>query len=402
MIQSKHLLELAGQNIRKHQELERIKGEIFNVFSILKMERNENRTHSAFIAALLNPSGTHFQGSKFLDIFLKLINDSTIDSRTATISIEHHLGQRNDEENTGGRADLLISDKQGNCLIIENKIDAREQKGQIQRYLNYKQGIGVTVCYLNKFGEDPTEYSKGKLEAGKDFQIISYREHIIAWLELCLKECAELPILRESIKQYLLLIKKITYTMSNESQKEMERLMMQYFDESKTIANQFNAAVNRITHELRKEVIAYLNEHLGQDFIIEEGWSTSKEYAQIWIKYKGLIESKIYYGVESFSYHFNQSLTCGIFVSDNKFKIAYEGGDRSQNMWYPFFDTIVQFNEMELNFSNKELIQKIVLDDSFHNALVLHIGSQIVSYINQHKESLKNYIVKNTSHGQTV
>lgn len=39
---------------------------------------------------------------------------------------------------------------------------------------------------------------------------ISYEHHIINWLENCIKEVALLPTIRETIFQYLNLIKKLT------------------------------------------------------------------------------------------------------------------------------------------------------------------------------------------------
>ena len=66
----KNILD-STKTIVEHQNiLERIKGEKFNVFSILKMESKENDTHSNFIGELLNPQGSHFKGSIFLKLFL--------------------------------------------------------------------------------------------------------------------------------------------------------------------------------------------------------------------------------------------------------------------------------------------------------------------------------------------
>ena len=60
--------------LTEHQKkLRQIKGENFNVFSILKMESKENETHSAFLGELLRPKGSHNQGSKFLVLFLEII-----------------------------------------------------------------------------------------------------------------------------------------------------------------------------------------------------------------------------------------------------------------------------------------------------------------------------------------
>ncbi len=70
----KHLLSSTKQIIKHHDEITLAKGEHFNLFSVLKIEGRENNTHSAFLAELLNPKGSHKQGSKFLELFLKLIN----------------------------------------------------------------------------------------------------------------------------------------------------------------------------------------------------------------------------------------------------------------------------------------------------------------------------------------
>lgn len=56
----------------KYDELAAVTGEQFNVFSILGVEADEVRTHSAFLADLLNPQGSHRQGAAFQKLFLKV------------------------------------------------------------------------------------------------------------------------------------------------------------------------------------------------------------------------------------------------------------------------------------------------------------------------------------------
>ena len=43
----------------------------YNIFSVLNMERDETKLHSAIIADLLNPNGRHELGSEPLILFLK-------------------------------------------------------------------------------------------------------------------------------------------------------------------------------------------------------------------------------------------------------------------------------------------------------------------------------------------
>src|SRR5690606_40500724 len=77
-----------------------------------------------------------------------------------------------------------------------------------RRHTRFSRDWSSDVCSSDL--KDPSDSSKGGLETGKHFSIISYRDDIIAWLQQCLDISAEQPLLRESIKQYLLLIKKIT------------------------------------------------------------------------------------------------------------------------------------------------------------------------------------------------
>jgi hypothetical protein len=94
----KHLLQSTGKIIKHQSDLEKVKGEKFNVFSILGLERNENRTHSAFLAELLNPFGSHLMGNKFLEYFLGIIPETAIDIKTVKVKTEHDIGPRDDEK----------------------------------------------------------------------------------------------------------------------------------------------------------------------------------------------------------------------------------------------------------------------------------------------------------------
>ena len=71
---SKHLLSEIEKIVSKNETVkaERAKrGEFFNIFNVLKIGGNEVRLHSAFLAELLNPEGSHGLGNIFLVEFLK-------------------------------------------------------------------------------------------------------------------------------------------------------------------------------------------------------------------------------------------------------------------------------------------------------------------------------------------
>src|SRR5690606_19107853 len=127
-------------------------GEDFNLFQILGLETAEVKTHSKFLAELLNPNGSHLQGDIFLKLFIDYLNNIRFDkdeedptslennqielnSENAKVYVEKHIGRKNDDE--GGRVDIAIEDNGKNLICIENKIYAGEQEKQMQRYANY-------------------------------------------------------------------------------------------------------------------------------------------------------------------------------------------------------------------------------------------------------------------------
>lgn len=216
--------------VDQSKEIAKLKGENFNIFSILGMESKENKTHSNFLASLLNPEGVHGLGDIFLKLFIEtlekvtnsIINENDIDEiefyknlSKVNVLTEKGLGKIDWDKVEGGRIDILIENEAISwAILIENKIYANDQYQQIARYCNYNKYRHKTVFYLTLFGEDPNlkslETDFGLKEVNKDFFLLSYKENIRDWLEQCLKEVADYPIIRETIKQYLILIKRLT------------------------------------------------------------------------------------------------------------------------------------------------------------------------------------------------
>ena len=70
-----NLLTQISAITKKYEGIAEITGENFNVFRVQKMDTKEVQLHTAFLAELLNPSGSHGQGSIFLDLFIKTLNE---------------------------------------------------------------------------------------------------------------------------------------------------------------------------------------------------------------------------------------------------------------------------------------------------------------------------------------
>jgi hypothetical protein len=205
---------------KRYSKINELTGENFNVFRIIKLGSAEVRMHSAFLAELLNPNGSHGQKDIFLKLFIEIFcyRQNKIDTASCNVVIEKYIGRLNTEKSEGGKIDILITDKSGNQIIIENKIFAGDQINQILRYA--KHNSKADLVYLSLDGKEPEIYSSAHLKSGKDYICRSYTTHITQWLELCRQQVAILPIIRESITQYLNLVKYLTNQTLNDSMKD--------------------------------------------------------------------------------------------------------------------------------------------------------------------------------------
>lgn len=215
------------------------RGEFFNVFYILGLSTNETRTHSAFIAEMLNPKGSHGCGIAFLKEFVQRCANKSFNNEVlekTDIRVELSIGNKNDDETEGGRIDIAIFIGK-HLIIIENKIYASDQKNQLVRYNNYartlqKSGVieDYQLLYLTLYGYEASEYStRNELVPDQDYFMVSYSKDIIMWLNCCKAIAVEKPLVRETIIQYINLLKEITYqNMDTKQQEQMFAVMAEY------------------------------------------------------------------------------------------------------------------------------------------------------------------------------
>lgn len=380
------------KRIIAHQRVtEKLKGETFNIFSILKMERKENDTHSAFLAELLNPEGSHLKDNIFLLHFLNRLDFKTqLDINTAKVKVEHSIGGRDDILKKGGRIDIFIYDKNYNCISIENKIDAGDQFAQVERYCNYKTAQN-TVIYLTKFGDEPSNESKGNLESGNDFYIISYKHHIINWLENCIKEATDTPILRESIKQYLILLKKMTNSMDEQEKQEMNALIAKHFEEADYIKYNVDELKKQIGEEMRTEVIKLCKSRFEKDFTVVPGNTTYNKYSQIWLKFKKYPDAKLFFGIESFSHILDEIMYVGILNAEGT-EMVFKQGEYSESIWWPYYSLIDDLETYRIYFNDYKTLEKLYFDKEFRNRFVAYLVDELEKFVNIYKSSLLEYL----------
>lgn len=199
-----NILQFVASTKLKYDEIARITGENYNIFHLLNIGQLENY-HSKIIADLLNPKGLHNQGNIFLKIFLDNFFIDTIDIDTIKVFTEYVIDNNR-------RIDIYLEDDKKQNIIIENKIYASEQHQQLSDYQKYgkeRHQQNSKLFFLTLFGNESNENDK------LDYFCISYHTDIIQWLELCKKETTNLPILRETLTQYIFLVKSLTYQNTN-------------------------------------------------------------------------------------------------------------------------------------------------------------------------------------------
>lgn len=187
---------------KKNEEILDATGGRFNMFRICGVNHYEN-THSAIIAELFNPNGTHGLKSKLLRCFIDRLDKLdflNFNSEKARVYTEYSTEE--------GRIDILIEDDQNKAIIIENKIYAKDQPEQLKRYNKYarKYKNGYQILYLTLSGNDASVQSG----EGVSYLSISHAIDIINWLEKCVAIASRFPIVRETIIQYINHLKWLT------------------------------------------------------------------------------------------------------------------------------------------------------------------------------------------------
>ena len=195
-------------------ELDRRAATRFSVFDFF----HERETDlSRVFGRLLDPTGSHGQGGRFLDLFLHETCRGVHPDRRARFpssGFERARVQFEYPTDEGRRIDIVV-ELPGHCWIgIENKPWAGEQEQQIAHYLQFldrKAASSVTgeawLAYLSGDGRDP-ETLPEKNEERERCVTMAYRENargtpsVEEWIRQCLRDC-EAERVRWFLKDFL-------------------------------------------------------------------------------------------------------------------------------------------------------------------------------------------------------
>tara|TARA_R110001592_G_C13095836_1_gene743787 strand:- start:38 stop:1213 length:1176 start_codon:yes stop_codon:yes gene_type:complete len=378
----KTLLNASKEIVETHIKDKEERGEDFNVFSILGMETNETKTHSAMLVALLDPEGNHYYKEQFLKLFLEEIGyiNQEENLNLTQVKAEYHLGKISEDYTTGGFIDILITFPSGKAIAIENKIDAEDQKNQLYRYSLFK-GKDCALYYLNKEGKAPTKNSLLSL-TDNGYDIISYNHHILNWLEKCLSIVKTGSIVENVIKQYQILIKNLTNTMDKQLENNLNDLIVKNLSEAKYIHSHYEKAVNSIREKLRNAIYDKIKT-LELPTYVYLGNDVTHVHSQIWLSSDMLDNKNTQFGLESFSGKGNNNgrIFIGLFSHKNNYD-ALRDGDYRLNSYWPLVSDIKTPNNNPLNLNSTATLEKLSTDSDYFNELVNSICDQVTDFVN--------------------
>lgn len=222
------------------KEESRLRGENFNIFKVCGIDHYELQ-HSAIIAEMLDPHGSHGQGCLYLKLFMEVYGSKLCfgELRPEDISVKKEERSYDDNEEYNGRMDIFVEYKKKPFLIIENKLFAKDQSIQLKKYnseaIRRKAKEGeYEIVYLTLDGKDASDDSG----EGVIYNKMSYSKDIIKWLDLCIKKSSKISIVRETLIQYQNHIKQLTHQdMDSSNLEDMFDLMSKFPEETAEIVN---------------------------------------------------------------------------------------------------------------------------------------------------------------------
>jgi hypothetical protein len=253
----KILLEIAKQIIDKYKMIDEISGLNFNLLSSGNIDTKET-FHSFLIADLLNPKGSHNQGDKFLNLFLKEIE---FNKKLKSPSVYTEYPIKNNK-----RIDIVIEDNGKIAIAIEIKIYSIDNENQLKDYYKFikNNNKDSKLYYLTLFGIEPTDVNN----QNQYNKLLSFKENISNWLGECIKEVYNISNIRESLLIYKNLIDKLT---NNNLHKENEMIELISKD-AKTIETATNIYTNLEKAWAQKEYAFWADLYNEIDKKINNNW----------------------------------------------------------------------------------------------------------------------------------
>ena len=199
--------ELALQALIMDPNFERLEDLLaeFNLFDVLGIQRRELQ-HSAFLAWLLNPRGSHGLRDYFLRHFLSQAAatglDSGIESFTP-IDVDRWKLDDIDIATERHNIDILIVDRNNEFVcLIENKVGFYEHDEQLSRYLDTVdseyEGLPIFPIFLTPDGIEPASEADAERWVAFDYsRVAKIIKHV-----LCMRRSTISASVASFLEQY--------------------------------------------------------------------------------------------------------------------------------------------------------------------------------------------------------
>lgn len=215
-------LENIYKKLSDYETKTHIEGTDISILQIAGKEQSEV-VICRLISFLLNPNEKHGQKEKFLNLFLQTIKEIEEESvlsedelKSLQVITEFPANRR--------RIDIVIKSNK-RFLPFEVKIWATDQNTQCKDYYDFAKDqhpVGAKkIFYLTIDGHEPNESSMDKLKDEGHLELLSFRNHVLSWLEQCENDKDSYsPILQEYIRELKLAIRKFCGYTENQSMNE--------------------------------------------------------------------------------------------------------------------------------------------------------------------------------------
>lgn len=259
-------LDSIEEVVRLYRESHQKPAVSYNIFRVLEVAEREVMI-CRVLADLLNPSGTHGNGEKYLESFLSHVLG--MKHVTGDILKETHVYK---EYPISGERRIDIVIRSSHFFIpIEVKIHASDQPCQCFDYYQYaaREYPDAKVVYLTKTGYMPSDKSMcsslhtDRLPEDK-ILCISFCTDIRLWLENILED--ETGVMKYILSQYLEVIKDYTNMPDENLLKEISERMLEkeeYFRTGLQIASSANMAKGRLIYKVFEEFEKQMKPLLG-------------------------------------------------------------------------------------------------------------------------------------------
>ncbi|AZV46112.1 hypothetical protein C3L23_02140 [Nautilia sp. PV-1] len=370
---------------KKYDEIDKITGRNFNVFEAGNIGHLET-FHTQLIAELLSPDGSHNQKDKFLRLFLETIGLKNLKLINPKSYAEFVIDNNR-------RIDILIEDEDF-IIGIEAKVYANDGNKQLKDYFEFlknKNKKEFKLYYLTLDRHLPDDKSLQDLKIDEEVFLLSFENEIYNWLNECIKEVSDVPIIREGLYQYKLLLEKLT---NKNTQKEVEVKEIIGKDvESVKAADEIVRNYPDVWYEKEHELWMNLFNFLVDNYFKkEDGWENGdKDIYNIWYDEN---ENRIPYekSLEELKKAKVRGICLKKIINKKCIYIGVEYGNNYKNccLWYKGFneklnnfkfdkdtESYWMFSDIELRFYPNNSLSFELFNDREFNSKIRKLANEL-------------------------